>query len=86
MRFRERLRLYSEQNKSHDKISINSIYNVIQTLIALYYTDEISISFAPRSIWYDEFADNLENLAKFDNDEMNMAVINYIIQWDRLFF
>ena len=31
--FRERLRLYSEQQKQKDKISANSLYNFIQTLL-----------------------------------------------------
>ncbi len=86
IKFRERRRLYNEQLKDYEKISMNDIYSVMQTALALYYTDELTVNFVPRSIWYDETAENLQNLAKFDFDEMWLDTLNYQVQRDRLFY
>lgn len=86
IKFRERRRLYNEQLKDTEKISMNDIYSVMQTALALYYTDELTVNFVPRSIWYDETAENLQNLAKFDYDEMGLDTLNYQVQRDRLFY
>jgi hypothetical protein len=86
MRLRDRRRLYNEVLKDMEKISTNDIYAVMQTLLALYYIDELSVNFMPRVPWYDEVADNIQNLAKFDYTEMDVESMSYRVQWDRLFY
>ncbi len=84
--FRRRLALYSAQKKTAEKLHINTIYSVIQTLLSLYYTDEISVKFVPREFGDNDLAANLGKLAKFDYDEMELDKLNYQVQWDRFFF
>jgi len=84
--FRERLKLYQNISDTDNKIYVKLIRSVIQTLLSLYYTDENTVIFAWRQLWDDEYADNLNNLAKFDYEEMNLAQINYDVQWNRLFY
>jgi hypothetical protein len=84
--FRDRLKLYNNQRKQKDKIGDNSIYTIMTTMLAVYYSDELEVGFTGRDISDIEAADNAEKLAKFDYDEMEMEVINYKTQWDRFFF
>jgi len=84
--FRDRLRLYNNQRKQKDKIGDNTIYTIMTTMLAVYYSDELEVGFTGRDISDIEAADNTEKLAKFDYDEMEMDIINYKVQWDRFFF
>ena len=86
MRLRDRRRLYNEVLKDPEKISTNDIYAVMQTLLALYYIDELSVNFMPRNPRYDEMAENIQNLAKFDYTEMDVESLSYRVQRDRLFY
>jgi hypothetical protein len=86
MRLRDRWRLYNEILKDPEKISTNDIYAVMQTLLALYYIDQPTVSFVPRNPRYDEKAQNIQNLANFDYDEMGMDSMTYRVQRDRLFY
>ena len=49
--FRDRIKLYNNQRRQRDKIGDNSIYNIINTLLAVYYTDEVQIGFVGREVW-----------------------------------
>lgn len=84
--FRSRLKLYNNQRKQQDKIGDTSIFNVITTMLAIYYSDEIQVSFQGREFGDVPFAQNIENTAKFDYDEMGLDIINFETQWDRFFF
>ena len=84
--WRSRFRLYNNQRKQKDKIGDTSIFNVMSTMLAVYYSDEMQVSFKGREIGDTTQAANIENTARFDYDEMEMDLINYQTQWDRLFF
>lgn len=84
--FRERIRLINWQAKGKDKVNINIASAQINTLIAMSYQDELTVSFGWRSFEDFEIADNLWNLAKFDTDEMDMDRKNYQKEFDRLFY
>lgn len=84
--FRQRFKLYNNQRKQKDKIGDTSIFNVMTTMLAIYYSDEIQATFQGREIGDAPAAANIENVAKFDYDEMELDIINYQVQWDRLFF
>ena len=56
------------------------------TMLAIYYSDEMQVSFQGREVGDTTQAANAEHIAKFDYDEMEMDIINYQTQWDRLFF
>lgn len=84
--WRSRFKLYNNQRKQKDKLGDTSIFNVMSTMLAIYYSDEMQVTFQGREMGDQVFAANIENTAKFDYDEMEMEVINYSTQWDRLFF
>lgn len=58
----------------------------MQTLLGLYYTDEITASFSGRQLGDDEYTENINTLAQFDQEEMGLDKINYTTQWNRLFY
>ena len=84
--FRLRLPLYNNQRKQREKVGNTLMYNIITTQLAIYYVDELTVAFAGRDVADVEKAPNIENLAKFDFEEMEMDQINYFVQWDRLFY
>jgi len=84
--FRERIKLINWQAKGKDKVNINIASAQINTLIALSYQDELTVKFSWRSFEDYETADNLENMASFDVDEMDMDWKNYQTQFDRCFY
>lgn len=84
--FRDRIALYCNQRKQRDKVGITTVYTMINTLLAVSYTDDLSIGFGGKGFAGTEIADNLELVAKNDHEEMSMNVIKYLTDWDRFFF
>ena len=84
--FRDRIKLINWQDKGKDKVNINTAASVINTLISLNYKDELTVKFYPRGIEDYDITDTLENLAKFDFDEMWCDTKNYQKEFDRLFY
>ena len=84
--FLNRYALYNNISDSDNKIYVRLIRSTIQTLLGIYYTDDISVTFSGRQLWDDEMVETYQNLAKFDQEEMEMAILNYDVQWDRLFY
>lgn len=84
--FRDRLKLYNNQRKQRDKIGILTIYTTINTLLAVHYTDDMTVEFAPREFGDMRLTDNINGTAKFDHEEMGMDQINYLTAWDRFFY
>lgn len=84
--FRKRLKTYIEPSKDGDKISINVLYATMQLHLALNTSDELTATFKPRGIGDEEYAENLNNLAAFDREEMQLDQIDYQHHWDRGFF
>lgn len=87
--FLERLQLYTniaDQGGKSDKVYVRAIRSTILTLMSLYYSDEITVNFAGRQLGDDELADNYNNLAEFDYEEMGMDKLTYDVQWNRLFY
>ena len=86
IQWRDRFRLYNNQRKQMSLMGDTTIFNVMSTMLAIYYSDEMQVTFQGREMGDVTFAANVENTAKFDYDEMEMELINYSTQWDRLFF
>lgn len=86
VQFRDRLALYNNQRKQRDKIGILTLYTTINTLLAVSYTDEMTVEFTGRNFSDSQFSNNINNVAKFDHEEMGMAEITYYNQWDRYFY
>lgn len=69
---REHLKLYVNQEKEAERISDNTLYSAMQTWSATTTSDQKSVAWLGRD-WMDEdIAENLNNLSKFDWEEMDM--------------
>lgn len=84
--FRDRLALYNNQRKQKDKIGILTLYTTVNTLLAVSYTDEMTVEFTARKFANSQFAQNANSVAEFDHEEMNLAEVNYYTQWDKYFY
>jgi len=85
-RLREKdIREYVPSTKK-DKVSINSIYTTMQTLMSVYYTDKMVVNFAGRKETSRGKADNLNRVAEFDYDEMDLENIDFQWNFDTFFF
>ncbi len=81
--FRQRFKLYNDQNKDPEKISINLVYATIQSILATTYDDEILVQFLWRTTADQDTAEIWNNLAKFDQDEMWLDKIYHKLQKNR---
>ena len=70
--------------KNRDKLDMKTLYYIRDGLLSLYYNDEVIVSFQPRKFWAEEQSQNLNSLAKFDYDEMDLAIHQYDVQNNRL--
>jgi len=84
--FRTRLKLYNNQKKQKDKIGILTMYTAINTLLSVYYNDELTVSFSGRSIASEAHSSKWNKLAEFDQEEMGLDEVNYWNQWNKLFY
>lgn len=84
--FRDRLVKYIDQDKSPDKIWVNTIYSYMNLWIAIKLTDESQVLFKPRQFGDEEYAENLTNLASYDYEEMELKQKDYARYWDSDFF
>jgi len=58
----------------------------MQTLMSVYYGDRMNVKFEGRNKAIAPYADNLNKVAQFDYDEMDLDKIDYQWNWDRFFF
>lgn len=84
--FRDRYYLYNNIWEDDNKVYVRLIYSVMQTLISLHYSDNINIHFKPRDLNWQEIAENLNNLAEFDWEEMDLEIKKYRVQWCKFFY
>lgn len=84
--FRERLDDYVKVEQDKDKVYVRLIFSVMWTLMALHYTDEMTMKWNGRQVASDEIADNLQNLSEFDYDEMELDRLGFTLEFNRLFF
>lgn len=84
--FRDRLKDYTNVTSDKNKIYVRLIYSVMQALLSLHYSDEMTASFVGRQVGADEIADNLQALADFDFEEMDLDRLSYKLERDRLFY
>lgn len=85
-KFRKRLEMYANISWDDKKLYVRMIYAVMQTMLGVYFQDDLTITFEWRTNSDNMLADNLNNLAKFDFEEMNLDILNYKVQWDRFFY
>lgn len=80
---KRREKLYLGTKDQEDKLYVRLVYSTIDTLSALEASDERSVIFAGRKIGMDDYADNINNKAKFDYEQMNCFSKKYQVRWDK---
>lgn len=81
-----RYRLYNNQLKKKDAIGDPLMFTIMQTILAALYNDELMIQFAPQEEGDVKTANQINELAEFDQEKMNLAMIRYKWMWNALFF
>lgn len=82
--FRNRQQLFVNIDKDDTKVSVNLIRSLKNTMLSLYYQDQLSVVFSSRNIFDWEQADNLNKVAEHDYDEMDMDMWDYDNQGNRI--
>ncbi len=85
--YRDLLLSYDNRDKDKTKIRVNTIFQVIDTLIWFSYTDWVSAQFVS-STWrvWEEEADNRQMTAQYDANQAEYSQMNYQKQRDRFFY
>lgn len=81
-----RLKLYNNQKRDKEAIGDPLMFTIHQTVLASLYSDRLSVDFLGRDEGDEDTAENLNNLATFDYDEMEKDIIDYEWDWDASFF
>jgi len=85
-RKRDQLKLYVNQEKNPERISDNTLYTSMQAWMATTTSDQKSVTWLGRQ-WMDEdIAENLNNMAKYDWEEMNMPEHEIKRRWHEWMF
>lgn len=82
------LRLKLNNNQKRDKSAVGDplMFTIHQTVLASLYDDSLSVNFDPREAGDEETAENLNDLAEYDHEEMEKDIIDYTWDWDASFF
>ncbi len=81
-----RLKLYNNQKRDKSAVGDPLLFTIHQTVLASLYTDRLSVTFEHREDGDEDTAENLNDLALFDYDEMEKDVVDYLWDWDASFF
>jgi len=84
-KLKDDLETYYVQATKKDKVGVHSIYTTMQTLMSVYYNDRAVAKWEGRTSAWDSIAENINRLAEFDYDEMELDKIDYQWNWDRFF-
>lgn len=81
-----RLKLYNNQRRDDDLAGDPLLFTVHQTLLASFYDDDLGVSFEGREEGDSDVASNLNDMSKYDYEKMEKNVLDYLWDWDTLFF
>lgn len=81
-----RLKLYNNQKRDKTAVGDPLLFTIHQTVLASLYDDRLMISFEPRETGDDDTAENLNDMATYDYDEMQKDIVDYTWDWDASFF
>ena len=81
-----RIRLYNNQRRDKEAVGDPLLFTIHQTVLASLYNDKLQVAFKPREIGDQEVAENLDNMAEYDQEAMRKDMIDYQWDWDALFF
>lgn len=66
-----------------DKIDMKTMFYTLYSKMAVIYSDDIQVKWMPRQQSGVMQSENLNKLARFDNDEMEMPTMTYEVQLNR---
>jgi len=81
-----RLKLYNNQKRDKSAVGDPLLFTIHQTVLASLYDDRLMATFEPREAGDDDTAENLNDLAVYDYDEMEKDIVDYTWDWDTSFF
>lgn len=81
-----RLKLYNNQKRDKSAVGDPLLFTIHQTVLASLYDDRLSVKFDPREAGDTDTAENLNDLAEYDYEEMEKDVADYTWDWDASFF
>lgn len=81
-----RLKLYNNQKRDKSAVGDPLMFTIFQTVLASLYDDRLSSTFEARETGDEEVAENLNDLAIFDYDEMEKDIVDLTWIWDTCFF
>ncbi len=84
--FRKRESLYMDNTNQENKVYVRLVFSTEQTLKALFSQNEIWVEFQWRRVWAEQAAQNRQNLAKFDYEEMDLWAKKDQVQDDKLHY
>jgi hypothetical protein len=82
----KRLKLHNNQKREKNKVGDPLLFTVLQTVVAALYSDTLQVEFKGRDEGDGNTASYLNDVAKFDYDEMGKDIIDYDQLWDTCFF
>lgn len=81
-----RLQLYNNQKRDPEAVGDTTMFTIFQTILASLYMDRLAVEFGAREEGDEETAENLNQMAKYDYDEMQKDQIDFDWDWDTVFF
>lgn len=81
-----RLKLYNNQKRDKDAVGDPIMFTIHQTVLASLYDDRLGVTFGPKEAGDDEVAENLQDLAEYDHEEMEKDMFDYEWDWNASFF
>ena len=81
-----RLKLYNNQKRDNDVVGDSTLFTIHNSVLASLYDDALTAEFQGRNEGNEDIAENLNNLATYDTDEMKLDQLRYYWWWDTLFF
>lgn len=81
-----RLKLYNNQKRDKEAVGDPLLFTIMQTVLASLYNDQLSIEWAPRESGDEDVVEGLNALALHDNEDMEKDIVDYLWDWDTLFF
>ena len=84
--FRSREDLYMNNTDQENKVYVRVVFSTEQTLKALFSQNEIWVEFQWRRVGSESAAQNRQNLAKFDYDEMDLEAKKDQVQDDKFHY
>ena len=68
--FKRRQSLYLGIQDQENKVYVRLVYSVMDTLLALEHSDERTVIFNGRKLGSEDYANNINNVAKYDFEQM----------------